>query len=50
MNFSSSLIKIFSYHRAKENVKYFFSAWFLDHGLLVKNDQQWKTFQMIWLC
>ena len=37
----------FSYHKIKENVKYFFSAWFLDHGLLVKNDQQWKTFREI---
>ena len=48
MNFSGSLISIFSYHRAKENVKYFFSAWFLEHGLLVKNYQQWKTFRMIY--
>ena len=34
--------------RAKENVKYFFSAWLPDHGLLVKDDQQWKTFWMIY--
>ena len=38
----------FTYHRAIENVKYFFSVWFSDHGLLVKNDQRWKTFQMIY--
>ena len=43
---SGSLLWIFFYHRAKENVKYFFSAWFSDHGLLVKNDQQWKTFRV----
>ena len=30
-----------------KSVKYFFSAWFSDHGLLVKNDQQWKTFRVI---
>ena len=35
-------------HEAKENVKYFISAWFLDHGLLVKNDQQWKTFRFVY--
>ena len=48
MNFGGSLLSIFSYHEAKENVKYFFSAWFSDHGLLVKNDQQWKTFRMMY--
>ena len=30
-----------------ENVKYFFSAWFSDHDLLLKNNQQWKNFRMI---
>ena len=30
------------YHKAKENVKNFFSACFWDHGLFVKNGQQWK--------
>ena len=48
LNFSSSLLKFFSYHRAKENVSYFFCAWSSDHGLWVKNDLQWKTFQMIY--
>ena len=49
MNFISSLVLIFPYYRAKENVKYFYSTWFSDHGLfLIKNDQQWKTFRMIY--
>ena len=43
-----SCFRFFSYDRAKENVKYFFSAWLPDHGLLVKDDQQWKTFWMIY--
>ena len=34
--------KIFYYHKAKDNAKYFFATWFSDHALLVKNDQQWK--------
>ena len=34
-------------HRAKENFKYFFSAWFSDHDLLLKNNQQWKNFRMV---
>ena len=29
-------------------MNYFFSAWFSDRALLVKNDQQWKTFRMIY--
>ena len=36
MDSSGSWPLIFSYHRAKKKVKYFFSAWFSDHGLLVK--------------
>ena len=48
MNFSGFLVSIFSYHGAEENVKYFCSTWFSDHCLLVKNDQQWKTFRMIY--
>ena len=48
LSFSSSLLKIFSYDRAKENVSYFFCAWSSDHRLWVKNDLQWKTFQMIY--
>ena len=40
----SLALDFFSYHRAKE----IFSAWFSDHGLLVKNDQQWKTFRKIY--
>ena len=32
----------------KVNVKYFFSAGFSDHCFLVKNDQQWKSFRMIY--
>ena len=47
-DFQWFLASDFSYHRASENVKYFFPAWFSDHGLPVKNDQQWKTFQMIY--
>ena len=39
--------RFFSYHRATENVKYLFSTWFSGHGLLVKNNQQWKTFRMV---
>ena len=27
-------------HRTKENVKYFFSAWFSDHDLLLKNNHK----------
>ena len=38
MNSSGSLLQIFSCHRAKENMKYLFSVWFSDHGLLVKDD------------
>ena len=34
--------------KVKGNVKYFFSVWFSDHGLLVKNNQHWKTFQVIY--
>ena len=45
---SGSLLQFFSYHRAKENVKYFFSCWFSDHSPLIKNDLQWKTFRMIY--
>ena len=44
---SGSLFWIFFYHRAKENVKYFFSAWFSDHGLLVKmisNERPFKWY------
>ena len=48
LSFSSSLLKIFSDHRAKENVSYFFCTWSSDHGLWIKNDLQWKTFQMIY--
>ena len=38
----------FTYHSVKENVNYFFSAWFSDYGFLGKNDQQWKTFRVIY--
>ena len=37
-----SLLQIFSC------LKVFFFVWFSDHVLLVKNDQQWKTFGMIY--
>ena len=45
MKYSDSLLLIFSYHRAKENAKYFFSGWFSDHDFLVKKDLQWKIFK-----
>ena len=48
MQCSGSLLQIFSYHKVNENVKYFFSEWFSDLSLLVKNDQQWRTFRMIY--
>ena len=48
MQYSGSLLQIFSCHKIKENVKYFFSRWFSDHGLLVKIDQHWKNFQVIY--
>ena len=41
-------LDFFLYYKVKETVKYFFRVWFLDHGLLVKNNEHWNTFQMIY--
>ena len=38
------LFALDSYHWAKDNVKYFFSAWFSDHGIFVKNDEMFGIF------
>ena len=50
VNFNAvvSCFRFFLSTELKKMSNIFFSAWLSDHGLLIKTNQQWKTFRMIY--